>query len=185
MLTLLSRGGAVLAAAEGMEMAVVVREGQEADGHKVAVSRPLAGALALTGWIACSRRGRISRYSITAGGRTALNRIIADQENRARVRLEGGFAAAQVHRLGRRTRAEAGGLGRKSRYSGAETPLEMLSRLSGQGRQVLPYSANGAGRAAVARGFRAGPDQQPSGAGGAVFRAGHPPDAQHQPPGGG
>ncbi|WP_254604186.1 helix-turn-helix domain-containing protein [Leisingera sp. ANG59] len=128
-LTLLSRGGAVLAAAEGMEMAVVVREGHEADCQKVAVSRPLAGALALTGWIACSRKGRISRYSITAAGRAALNRIIADQENRARARLEGGFCEAQAA-FEAPDPGEAAGGGRKSRYGGAETPLEMLARLS-------------------------------------------------------
>ncbi|WP_264213478.1 helix-turn-helix domain-containing protein [Leisingera thetidis] len=128
-LTLLSRGGAVLAAAEGMEMAVVVREGAEADGQKVAVSRPLAGALALTGWIACSRQGRISRYSITTAGRAALNRIIADQENRARARLEGGFAEAQIP-FAAHEAPGGGGYGRKPRYGSSETPLEMLARLA-------------------------------------------------------
>ncbi|MBQ4823013.1 MULTISPECIES: DUF6456 domain-containing protein [unclassified Leisingera] len=128
-LTLLSRGGAVLAAAEGMEMAVVVREGTEADGQKVAVSRPLAGALALTGWISCARRGRISRYAITPSGRSALNRIIADQENRARARLEGGFAEAQTPFLAPED-SDKSSYGRKPRYGGSETPLEMLARLS-------------------------------------------------------
>ncbi|KIC11285.1 hypothetical protein RA19_08040 [Leisingera sp. ANG-M1] len=126
-LTLLSRGGAVLAAARDMEMAVVVREGQEADRQKVAVSRPLAGALALSGWIACARQGRISRYAITSAGRSALNRIIADQENRARARLEGGFAEAQAP-FGAAEAKPA--YGRKPRYGTAETPLEVLARLS-------------------------------------------------------
>nr|WP_311200223.1 DUF6456 domain-containing protein [Leisingera sp. M658] len=128
-LTLLSRGGAVLAAAEGMEMAVVVREGAESDGQKVAVSRPLAGALALTGWISCARRSRISRYAITPSGRSALNRIIADQENRARARLEGGFAEAQTPFLAPEDNGKSS-YGRKPRYGGSETPLEMLARLS-------------------------------------------------------
>lgn len=127
-LTLLSRGGAVLAVAEGMEMAVVVREGAEPDRHRVAVSRPLAGALALSGWITCSRQGRICRYVITTAGRNALNRIIADQENRARARLEGGFAEAQDPFLA--PDSGGGNAARKSRYGGAETPLEMLARLS-------------------------------------------------------
>jgi len=129
-LTLLSRRGAVLAAAEGMEMAVVVREGLDADGQKVAVSRPLGGALALTGWIACSRKGRISRYAITPAGRNALNRIIADQENRARARLEGGFAEAQAPFLVPEPGGGKSGYGRKPRYGSAETPLEMLARLA-------------------------------------------------------
>lgn len=128
-LTLLSRGGAVLAAAEGMEMAVVVREGEHSDGQKVAVSRPLAGALALTGWISCSRRGRISRYAITPAGRNALKGIIADQENRARARLEGGFAEAQAP-FQAPGGAGKSGYGRKPRYGTSETPLEMLARLS-------------------------------------------------------
>lgn len=128
-LTLLSRGGAVLAAAEGMEMAVVVRESEHSDGQKVAVSRPLAGALALTGWISCSRRGRISRYAITPAGRNALKGIIADQENRARARLEGGFAEAQAP-FQAPGGAGKSGYGRKPRYGTSETPLEMLARLS-------------------------------------------------------
>ena len=128
-LTLLSRGGAVLAAAEGMEMAVVVREGEEGAGQKISVSRPLAGAMALTGWISCARRGRISRYSITPAGRAAPNKIIADQENRARARLEGGFAEAQAPFMAPEP-ADKSGYGRKTRYGSAETPLEMLARLS-------------------------------------------------------
>lgn len=146
LLTLLSRGGAVLAAAEGMEMAVVVREGADPDRQKVAVSRPLAGALALTGWISCARQGRISRYVITQAGRSALNRIIADQENRARARLEGGFAEAQEPFLAPGGR-DAPNPARRSRYGGAETPLEMLARLSDrEGKPFLTPAMVSAGK---------------------------------------
>lgn len=136
LLTLLSRGGAVLAAAEGMEMAVVVREGAEADRQKVAVSRPLAGALALCGWISCARQGRISRYAITSAGRNALSRIMKDQDNRARSRLAGGFAEAQTpfHAPdlppARAPVPACTGSSRRARYTTSETPLEMLARLA-------------------------------------------------------
>jgi hypothetical protein len=152
LLTLLSRGGAVLAAAEGMEMAVVVREGAEADRQKVAVSRPLAGALALCGWINCARQGRISRYAITAAGRTALGRIVADQDSRARCQLAGGFAEAQtpfhapeVAPASPPTVPACAGSGRRARYTTSETPLEMLARLADKDGQ--PYLTPGMVRA--------------------------------------
>lgn len=145
-LMLLGRSGAVLAAAEGMEMAVIVREGAQADGQKVAVSRPLSGALALTGWISCAHKGRISRYNITATGRTALNRIMADQENRARARLENGFAEAQARFEPQQPDGGSGHV-RKPRYGSAETPLEMLARLADRdGKPFLSEAMVGAGK---------------------------------------
>ncbi|MEX0303942.1 MAG: DUF6456 domain-containing protein [Leisingera sp.] len=146
-LTLLCRGGAVLAAANEMKMAVVVREGHDADGQEVAVSHPLAGAMALTGWITCSRKGRVSRYAITPAGRNALNRIIAEQENRARARLEGGFAEAQAPFLAPEPAGDKTGYGRKPRYGSAETPLEMLARLADkEGNPFLTPGMVGAGK---------------------------------------
>ena len=121
-LTRLGQPGAVLAVAEGMENAVVLREGDPVEA-KLPVPRALAGAMALLGWISCTRPGRLSRYQITQNGRNALTRIVAQNENKARTRAE--------HAEGRQARsgpAPTPGL-RRQRYSGAETPLDMLARL--------------------------------------------------------
>lgn len=82
--------GAVLAVAADMDKAVVVREAEDTDPtRRAVVDRAPAEALALCGWIACDRPGRVSRYLITAAGRAALNRLLAEAENRAQ-----GFGGA-------------------------------------------------------------------------------------------
>ncbi|MFW8593004.1 DUF6456 domain-containing protein [Cribrihabitans neustonicus] len=127
-LALLSRSGAVLAVAGEMEKAVVVRDGADRGAaQKSAVGKALAGALALLDWIACTRPGRISRYQITPAGRSALNRIVASRENRARAALENGFAEGQAPLMGQ---SALPGRLRKSRYGLGETPLDMLARLT-------------------------------------------------------
>ncbi|MFZ5963773.1 DUF6456 domain-containing protein [Thalassococcus sp. BH17M4-6] len=84
--------GAVLAVAEGMENAVVVRDtGNGGTTRTGVVGSDVAQAMALKAWIACDAPGRIARYRITATGRSALNRMIAEQESRVR-----GFAESQT-----------------------------------------------------------------------------------------
>jgi len=90
--------GAVLAVAEQMEKAVVVRDaGPTGAGARTAVvDRSIARAMALQDWISCTSPGRISRYRITAAGRAALARLLAEAENRASANQEAGFAEAQT-----------------------------------------------------------------------------------------
>ncbi|MFW8634600.1 DUF6456 domain-containing protein [Cribrihabitans pelagius] len=144
-LALLCRSGAVLAVAGEMEKAVVVRDGAGAGAEqKAAVGKALAGALALLDWIACSRPGRISRYQITPAGRSALNRIVASRENRARAALENGFAEGQVPFMGQ---SALPGRLRKSRYGLGETPLDMLARLTDrEGDPFLTPAMTAAGK---------------------------------------
>jgi len=122
--------GAVLAVAEDMDKAVVVRDGGSAGATRTAVvERKIAQALALKDWISCENPGRISRYRITPIGRTALGQLIADAENRARAKTEYGMAEApaafqhlNVEQSGH------GGRARRFRYAAAESPLVALAR---------------------------------------------------------
>ena len=89
--------GAVLAVAENMEKSVVVRDDDNGASLRTAVvDTPVAEAMALKEWIACAKPGRISRYHITAAGRAALSRLLAEQENRQRTAKETGFAESQA-----------------------------------------------------------------------------------------
>ncbi|WP_378213484.1 hypothetical protein U5922_006670 [Aquicoccus sp. G2-2] len=93
--------GAVLAVAAEMDKAVVVRETKDGQTTRTAVvDRAVAQAMALKDWITCAEPGRIARYRVTASGRAALSRIVAEEENAAR-----GFAEAQSGFLPRQSRA--------------------------------------------------------------------------------
>ncbi|MCI5097156.1 MAG: DUF6456 domain-containing protein [Rhodobacteraceae bacterium] len=128
--------GALLAFAEEMPKAVVVRDGANGASTRTAVvERMEAGAMALTGWIARTSGGRINRYHITTAGRAALGQMLARQENTARRLNETGFAEAQLPFSGPSAVREQGAMGqggdiprRRMRYSMAESPLIALAR---------------------------------------------------------
>ena len=131
----LCEAGAVLAVAEDMEKAVVVRDGNGGSTTRTAVvDAAVAQALALKDWITCAEPGRISRYRITAAGRSALSRFLAKQESSARARTDNGFAEDQStfgdqHRVwGEKTVDESGRGRRRLRYNIAESPLTALAR---------------------------------------------------------
>lgn len=93
----LCESGAVLAVAENMEKAVVVRDGPDGGSARTAVvDRSIAEAMALKDWIACKTPGRVSRYHLTRAGRRALGHMLARAENQARCAQETGLAEAQV-----------------------------------------------------------------------------------------
>lgn len=124
----LCESGAVLAVAEDMDKAVVVRDGETGAGTRTAVvDVPIAQAMALNDWITCDRPGRISRYRITAAGRAALSHLIAEAESRAMA--ETGFAEAQTP-FGGAPRGDTTAADRPARvrYNTAESPLILLSR---------------------------------------------------------
>ncbi|TLP64314.1 helix-turn-helix domain-containing protein [Parasedimentitalea maritima] len=122
--------GAILALADGMEMAVVVRDAEPQTATKIVVKRSFAEALALLDWISCETPGRISRYHITATGRSAVSSIMADVENRALNQESNGFSddasIFTVHSLSQTCPQQKN---RRVRYGLAESPLDTLSRL--------------------------------------------------------
>lgn len=126
----LCESGAVLAVAAEMDKAVVVRDtGDGGSARTAVVDVSIAQAMALKDWIACDAPARISRYRITAAGRSALSRMVAEQENRVRgfAEAQAGFdtgraAEAALDEVDRDPRA------RKGRYMLAESPLNALSR---------------------------------------------------------
>lgn len=127
----LCENGAVLAVAEDMDKAVVVRDAAAGSGMRTAVvDRDVAGALALNDWIAGTGKGRVRRYMITASGRGALNQLLAETANAARARLEHGFAEAPQAFAGKpmANPEDADARSRRVRYGAVESPLVALSR---------------------------------------------------------
>lgn len=125
----MTESGAVLAVAQDMEKAVVVRDNDSGTTTRTAVvDREIAQAMALKDWILCKTPGRISRYAITAEGRAALTALLAKVENSA----QSGFAEAQAGFTpagpGWGGEAPAHGTRMRSRYSAPESPLTLLAR---------------------------------------------------------
>ncbi len=118
--------GAVLAVAAEMDKAVVVRETDAGQNRTAVVDREVAQAMALKTWISCDAPGRISRYAITAAGRSALGRLMAQAENTA-----SGFEESQAAFMGRTEAPEdedGAQSRRRIRYGIAESPLTLLAR---------------------------------------------------------
>jgi DNA-binding MarR family transcriptional regulator len=127
---------AVLAVAQDMDKAVVLRPGPGGEQTRTAVvDRKVAQAFAVKDWISCRAAGRIARYTITAAGKAALRRLI--DEDRRRRQSELGFAEATTpfqaqHAIwGEAQVAEPGGKSRKLRVNLAESPLAVLARRTG------------------------------------------------------
>ncbi|KUJ80120.1 DUF6456 domain-containing protein [Ruegeria profundi] len=125
--------GAVLAVAEEMDKAVVVRDlGDGGTARTAVVDCRIAQALALKDWISCDNPGRISRYRISSSGRSALSQLIADDENKARARNEFGMSEAQTPFQSQFVQGNSvtakSQRSRRIRYYAAESPLIALAR---------------------------------------------------------
>jgi transposase len=126
----LNETGASLAIASDMEKAVVVREMPDGQTLRTAVvDRAVAEAMALKDWISLYGEGRISRYRITAPGRMALKRLMAEEEA-MRVGLgEGADPCSEQHRdWVKRHASNDTNRKRGIRYNAAESPLSSLAR---------------------------------------------------------
>lgn len=135
-LSALMRPGALLAVIPQVTTAVVVEEGGDGVPRRIAtVEREVAEIMALKEWIGCTPQGKVSRYRITAAGRVALNRFLAEQET-----VRAGFAEAPSE-FGAATAVSPGQFGKDPgqgtrrpghagvrRSAGAETPLQVLAR---------------------------------------------------------
>lgn len=132
----LAEPGAVMAIAADMEKAVVMRE--FADGRSTRtgiVERAVAQAFTLKDWIQCRKPGRVSTYEITSAGRSALRRMIEDEDQRRQDGMAGGHGMAEAggvfagqHRVwGERQVMDDDGP-RRLRYNLAESPVSVLGR---------------------------------------------------------
>ena len=125
----LAEPGSVLAIAPDLEKAVVMREFPDGRTARTGVvERTIAQAFALKDWITCRKAGRVASYELSATGRSALKRMI-DEEEAGRVGLAESAApfAAQHGEWGTR---EVGGEegSRRVRYNLAESPVAVLGR---------------------------------------------------------
>ena len=142
--------GAVLAVATDMEKAVIVRDGAGSSATRTGVvDRRFAEALALKEWISAKQSGKITRYSITASGRTALENMLGELDPEA----AGGFGEAPAGFAGQK---QTGGTAhgsdtetarpRRMRYNLAESPLTALARRKDKdGEPFLTYDLVTAG----------------------------------------
>ena len=126
----LNETGARLTIAAEMDKAVVVRDASDGRSIRTAVlDRTLAEALALKDWICVASEGRITRYQITASGRMALKRFMAEDEA-LRVGLgEGVDPYSEQHKdWAKRNVSDDKNKKRGIRYNAAESPLTALAR---------------------------------------------------------
>ncbi len=129
--------GAVLAVAQDMDKAVVLRQGVDGDQTRTAVvDRRVAQAFAVKDWIECVKKGgRIARYGITNGGKSALKRLI--EEDRKRRVGNAGFAEGptafqgQHANWGKRKVSGEDGKPVHLRVNLSESPLAGLARRKG------------------------------------------------------
>lgn len=128
----LSESGAVLAVAPDLDRAVVMRDLPDGRSTRTAVlDRAVAQAFALKDWIArrSAGAGRVATYEITAAGRAALKRLLAeDQAEREGFADAPGRFAEQHRDWGERHVAEDGEGRKRIRYNVAESPLAALAR---------------------------------------------------------
>lgn len=108
----LSRAKSLLLVAPDMPKAVVTCEDVDGVSRRVSVmDRCVAEVMALNDWIMCRNQGRVASYVISVTGRTALRRYCARQ----------GIAFEPFGKF------EGGSVGR-TRYGGAESPVNVLAR---------------------------------------------------------
>ena len=123
----LAEPGAILAIAPDMEKAVVMREFP--DGRTVrtgVVERVVAQAFALKDWIICRKPGRVASYEITSVGRSALLRMLAEEERSGLAEAATPFADQHRDWDSREMATEDGP--RRLRYNLAESPVSVLGR---------------------------------------------------------
>lgn len=132
-MTVLAAPGAVLAVVEGMDRAVIVREsvsaGQARD-DKIAVDVFLAQCLALRGWIRLRSDGRVKQYVITPEGRSNLTKLVAEREEKARMRAQSVTQSGLNELLAVSDTQTAAPISARARYGLQETPLQQLARLT-------------------------------------------------------
>ena len=125
----LAEPGSVLAIAPDMEKAVVMREFPDGRTARTGVvERNVAQAFALKDWIVIRKSGRVTSYEMSATGRSALKRMMDEEEaGRAGLAEAASPFGAQHREWGEREIGDAGAP-RRVRYNLAESPVAILGR---------------------------------------------------------
>ena len=125
----LAEPGAILAVSSELDRSVVLRN-QPGKGQTrlCVVDRSVAQAFALKDWIATERPGRIASYHITAAGRAALRRLLAEDDLRAGGVREAQFIYASQHRDMAERSVQTPEGRQRIRYNAAESPVSALGR---------------------------------------------------------
>ena len=125
----LAEPGSVLALAPEMEKAVVMREFPDGRTARTGVvERSVAQAFALKEWITCRKSGRVASYELSATGRSALKRMMEDEEA-GRVGMAETAQPFAAQHGDWDTREVPGPEGnRRVRYNLAESPVAVLGR---------------------------------------------------------
>lgn len=124
-----------------MEVAAVFKETVPGRPTRIAVvDRSFAQAFALKEWITGEQLGKIGRYNITATGRTALKRMIAEDRQAKDEDAVNSPFQEQHKEFGERVVKIYDGSGRQNlRYNFAESPLTLLARKKDKsGAMYLP-----------------------------------------------
>ena len=121
---------ACLAVAKEMDKAVVVRETSDGRTVRTAITeRCVVQAMALKDWITSGGAGRISRYHITAAGRAALKRLLAEEEaERADHQTNSVFTDQHRDWDDHVVDHDSAGKSRRIRYNLAESPVTAMAR---------------------------------------------------------
>ncbi|SEB93784.1 DUF6456 domain-containing protein [Rhodobacter sp. 24-YEA-8] len=124
----LAEQGALLAFADDMDKAAVLREFPDGRAVRTAVlERTVAQAFCLKDWISCRKSGRISTYGITQAGRAALRRLMGDEEVQPGM-AEAATPFADQHRVFAEREVQTPEGPRRMRFNIAESPVAVLGR---------------------------------------------------------
>ena len=126
----LTEPGSVLAIAPDMDKAAVMRVFPDGKTARTGVvDRSVALAFALKDWIICRKSGRVASYDISATGRSALKRMLEEEEAGRIGMAESAMPfGAQHGEWASKELGEAGGTRTRVRYNLAESPVAVLGR---------------------------------------------------------
>ena len=126
----LAEPGAVLAIAPDMQKAAVMRVFPDGKTARTGiVDRAVAQAFALKDWITCRKTGRVASYELSATGRSALKRMLEEEEaGRFGLAESATPFGAQHGDWASKDMGEEGGTRTRVRYNLAESPVAVLGR---------------------------------------------------------
>ena len=125
----LAEPGSVLAIALDMEKAAVMRVFPDGRSARTGVvDRAVAQAFALKDWITCRKSGRVASYDLSATGRSALKRMLEDEEAGRVGMAEAAMPFAAQHGDWGMKEVGEDGARTRVRYNLAESPVAVLGR---------------------------------------------------------